>query len=74
MEKLGDFSDEDQPTIAFASSGGGLRAFLEAAGIVQAFDGRDGDHGTNGLYQAISYQSGISGRCCYDPGVISTDI
>ncbi|QIX00424.1 hypothetical protein AMS68_005941 [Peltaster fructicola] len=61
LNKLGDFNNDDQPTIAFASSGGGLRAFLEAAGVVQSFDGRDGDQGTNGLYQAISYQSGISG-------------
>lgn len=61
LSKHGDFCNTDQPTIAFASSGGGLRAFLEAAGIVQAFDGRDGNAGTNGLYQAFSYQSGISG-------------
>ena len=51
----------EMPTIALTSSGGGFRATLSGAGTVQALDGRDTAVSTSGLYQAISYHSGLSG-------------
>ncbi|KAH7379970.1 lysophospholipase [Cadophora sp. MPI-SDFR-AT-0126] len=51
----------DMPTIALTSSGGGFRATLSGAGTVQALDGRDTSVSTSGLYQAITYHSGLSG-------------
>ncbi|KAL2062078.1 hypothetical protein VTL71DRAFT_6344 [Oculimacula yallundae] len=51
----------DMPTIALTSSGGGFRATLSGAGTVQALDIRDTWVSTSGLYQAITYHSGLSG-------------
>lgn len=51
----------DMPTIALTSSGGGFRATLSGAGTVQALDIRDTLVSTSGLYQAITYHSGLSG-------------
>ena len=56
-----DFSTENLPSVALASSGGGLRALLVGAGVIQALDDRDGILGTSGLYQGLVYQSGLSG-------------
>lgn len=52
------------PTIALANSGGGFRALLVGAGVVQALDGRDkggSNTSTKGLYQALTYHAGLSG-------------
>lgn len=50
------------PVLALASSGGGFRALLTGAGVHQAFDGREKDKtSVSGLYQALSYESGLSG-------------
>jgi lysophospholipase len=49
------------PTVALAISGGGYRSMLIGAGVVQALDSRDSDESTNGLYQALTYQGGLSG-------------
>jgi lysophospholipase len=49
------------PTVALAVSGGGYRSMLIGSGIVQALDARDSDESTSGLYQALTYQSGLSG-------------
>lgn len=48
------------PTLALASGGGGLRAFLTAAGVHQAMDALDSSLSTSGLYQAMTYESGLS--------------
>jgi lysophospholipase len=42
-------------------SGGGLRSFLISAGVVKAFDARDSNASTSGLYQALTYHVGLSG-------------
>jgi lysophospholipase len=47
--------------IAMTSSGGGLRSFLISAGVVKAFDARDSNASTSGLYQALTYHAGLSG-------------
>ncbi|KAH8695192.1 lysophospholipase [Talaromyces proteolyticus] len=53
--------DVELPTIALATSGGSYRALLTGAGIIQALDERDSNVSTSGLFQAITYQSGLSG-------------
>ncbi|KAF2398042.1 FabD/lysophospholipase-like protein [Trichodelitschia bisporula] len=55
------FSKRNLPTLALATSGGGYRSMLLGAGFVQALDERDSDDWTNGLYQALTYHSGLSG-------------
>ncbi|KAK5118412.1 hypothetical protein LTR62_002926 [Meristemomyces frigidus] len=49
------------PNVGFLSSGGGYRALLETAGVVQALDRRDSNSSVNGLYQAFTYEAGLSG-------------
>ncbi|KAL4725738.1 Lysophospholipase 1 [Fusarium chlamydosporum] len=50
------------PIIALTSSGGGYRAMLSGAGVVKAFDGREKvKTGVSGLYQALTYEAGLSG-------------
>lgn len=61
------------PTIALTSSGGGFRATLSGAGTVQALDARDTLVSTSGLYQAISYHSGLSGGSWLLSSIISNN-
>ena len=63
----------DLPTIALTSSGGGFRATLSGAGTVQALDIRDGLVSTSGLYQAITYHSGLSGGSWLLSSIISSN-
>lgn len=49
------------PTVALSNSGGGFRALLTGAGVVQALDDRDSASETAGLYQALTYHAGLSG-------------
>ena len=55
------FGADKMPVVALANSGGGFRALLTGAGVIKSFDGREGSDGTNGLYQGLSYHSGLSG-------------
>ncbi|KIW05489.1 uncharacterized protein PV09_03373 [Verruconis gallopava] len=55
------FDTAKLPTIALANSGGGYRAMLSGAGVVQALDGTDSSVSTSGLYQALTYHAGLSG-------------
>lgn len=61
LKKHKGISTSNLPTVGFTSSGGGYRALLCTAGVVQAFDGRDSVVSTSGLYQGLVYQSGLSG-------------
>lgn len=66
LEKQGKFSTSSQPSVGFASSGGGYRALLETAGVVQALDGRDSTAEVSGVFQGLTYEAGLSGRSkCY---------
>ncbi|KAK2629599.1 hypothetical protein QTJ16_000419 [Diplocarpon rosae] len=47
--------------VALTTSGGGYRSLLSGAGVIQALDGRDSSVSTSGLYQALTYQAGLSG-------------
>ncbi|KAL1966527.1 hypothetical protein VTN77DRAFT_4449 [Rasamsonia byssochlamydoides] len=49
------------PTLALATSGGGYRSLLVGAGVIQGLDERDSDISTSGLFQALTYQAGLSG-------------
>ena len=55
------FDARDLPSIGLTTSGGGLRSLLSGAGLIQSFDARDGSYPTSGLYQALTYHSGLSG-------------
>jgi lysophospholipase len=63
----GDFDkakEDNLPTIAVGVSGGGTRAALYGAGVLNALDGRNFTsvgRGTGGLLQATTYISGLSG-------------
>lgn len=62
LEKQGSFCTTNLPVVGLASSGGGQRALLETAGVVQAFDIRESDEKVGGIYQALTYQSALSGQ------------
>jgi lysophospholipase len=49
------------PTIALTTSGGGYRSLLLGAGVIQGLDARDSNVSTSGLFDAITYQAGLSG-------------
>lgn len=55
------FTLDSTPSIALAVSGGGYRSMLLGAGVVQGLDSRDSKTPVSGLYQALTYQSGLSG-------------
>jgi lysophospholipase len=55
------FSVKNLPTVGFVSSGGGYRSMLLGGGIIQALDARESNVSTKGLYQALTYHSGLSG-------------
>lgn len=59
--RQGSFSTTSLPSVGFTSSGGGLRALLETAGVVQGFDIRDSNLNTSGVYQGLTYEAGLSG-------------
>ena len=45
------FGTTKLPTVALTTSGGGYRSLLSGAGVIQAFDSRDSNVGTSGLFQ-----------------------
>lgn len=55
------FKTTTLPSLGLTSSGGGYRALLNGAGVIQGLDGRDSDVGTSGLYQGLVYEAGLSG-------------
>lgn len=55
------FSTSKLPVLALTSSGGGLRALLNGAGVIQGFDARDSNVGVSGVFQGLTYQGGLSG-------------
>lgn len=59
-----DESSEDPVRIALSFSGGGVRAFLTAAGEISALDNRTAgafEHGLGGILQSSTYLAGLSG-------------
>ncbi|KAK5118202.1 hypothetical protein LTR85_008182 [Meristemomyces frigidus] len=55
------FGTASLPSIGLVLSGGGYRALLNEAGILQAFDARERETSVSGLYQAFTYQTALSG-------------
>ena len=61
---LGLWGKNALPNLGIATSGGGYRAAIFGAGVLNALDGRNKtsiDAGTGGLLQAATYLSGLSG-------------
>ncbi|THH03849.1 hypothetical protein EW145_g5959 [Phellinidium pouzarii] len=57
-------SGSSPPTLGVTTSGGGYRASIFGAGVLNALDGRNtssGNAGTGGLLQAATYLAGLSG-------------
>ncbi|KAE9370841.1 FabD/lysophospholipase-like protein, partial [Stipitochalara longipes BDJ] len=63
----------DLLAVALTSSGGGFRALLAGAGVIQAFDGRDSDISTSGLYQGLTYHSALSGGSWLLSSIVAND-
>ncbi|KAH9825810.1 Lysophospholipase 2 [Teratosphaeria destructans] len=61
LKRQGNFSTSSNPAVGLTSSGGGYRALLCTAGVIQGFDIRDSDLNTSGVYQGLTYESGLSG-------------
>ena len=60
----GKLGKDKLPKLGIATSGGGHRAAIFGAGILNALDGRNGtsvDAGTGGLLQTATYLAGLSG-------------
>ncbi|KAF2218481.1 lysophospholipase [Elsinoe ampelina] len=55
------FDTTNLPVVGLTSSGGGYRALLAGAGVVQGLDGRDSNLATSGLFQGLTYYAGLSG-------------
>ncbi|KAF4553371.1 Lysophospholipase-like protein 2 [Elsinoe fawcettii] len=55
------FDTSKLPVVGLTSSGGGYRALLAGAGVVQGLDGRDSKVATSGLFQGLTYYAGLSG-------------
>ncbi|KNE99222.1 hypothetical protein PSTG_07529 [Puccinia striiformis f. sp. tritici PST-78] len=58
---LMDQKQQDWPVLGIAYSGGGLRAALHAAGVMQALDARTSSSPVRGVHQLASYVSALSG-------------
>lgn len=61
------------PRIAIALSGGGPKAGLTTAGVVQAFDSRDSSFGISGILQSSTYLSALSGGSLTLSGLMVND-
>ena len=55
------FNTSKLPVVALTSSGGGYRALLSGAGVIQGLDARDSNASTSGIFQALTYHAGLSG-------------
>lgn len=49
------------PNIGIATSGGGWRALMSGAGVIEAFDSRTSKSKLGGLLQSATYLAGLSG-------------
>lgn len=61
---MSQFPLDSFPTVGFALSGGGFRASLFAAGVLNSYDARNSTTkslGTGGLYDVATYIAGASG-------------
>lgn len=64
------------PTLGFAVSGGGYRAAIFGAGVLNAFDARNCSSvaiGTGGLLQAATYLAGLSGGGWFVGSLVQAD-
>lgn len=62
---MSQFDQDAYPVVGMAISGGGFRASLFGAGVLNAFDARNDTSktfGTGGLYNVLTYLAGASGQ------------
>lgn len=64
-------SQASAPVVAASWSGGGYRALLMGAGMRQSFDVRDSSSPVSGVYQSLTYESGLSGGGWFLAGIVS---
>jgi len=56
------FATAKLPVVALTTSGGGYRSLLTGAGVISALDNREASQtALSGLFQALTYQAGLSG-------------
>ncbi|KAI9730377.1 MAG: hypothetical protein M1834_005887 [Cirrosporium novae-zelandiae] len=55
------FGTSSLPKVGLSSSGGGYRAMLTGGGVIQALDSRDSTSGVAGIFQGLTYHTGLSG-------------
>ncbi|KAF2152798.1 lysophospholipase [Myriangium duriaei CBS 260.36] len=55
------FDTTTLPVVGLAVSGGSFRSMLTGGGVVQAFDSRDSNSTTSGIFQGLTYFSSLSG-------------
>lgn len=68
-----DWGNKQPPRLALALSGGGPKAGLTAAGVVQGLDSRDSSTGVSGLLQSMTYVSALSGGTFTLTGVMANN-
>jgi hypothetical protein len=73
------FSSSKLPVVALTTSGGEYRFLLTGDGVLQGLDSRDSKTGVSGLFQGLTYETGLSGSAWYmfnqstaSPGEYST--
>jgi hypothetical protein len=59
------FSSSKLPVVALTTSSGEYRSLLTGAGVLQGLDGRDSKTGVSGLFQGLTYETGLSGGTWY---------
>ena len=68
------FGTSQLPTVGLTTSGGGYRSLLVGAGVIQGLDSRDSTVvGTAGVFQGITYQSGLSGGAWFLSSLAGND-
>ncbi|KAG7448332.1 phospholipase B [Guyanagaster necrorhizus] len=70
------FSADNAPRVGIALSGGGFRASLYGAGVLNSLDARNASAkqaGTGGLLQVASYMAGLSGGSWFISSLYSND-
>lgn len=68
-----DVSSCELPAVALSLGGGGPKAGLLAAGVLQALDSRDSSSDVSGLLQSMTYMSALSGGSLTLDGVLANN-
>jgi lysophospholipase len=72
-KEFSNFTASKLPTIALVSSGGGYRSMMLGGGLIKTLDNRESNSTLAGLYQAITYHSGLSGGAWLLSSIVGND-